>query len=170
MGCFCFGGWVILGILTIYMNIRPIESDDYKHVEQIIKDALLKKVSEDYSKSAMAIMLDSDPFQPFKTRDNRDYFVICDNDVIQGIIGKKDNMVKTFFVNPKFHGKGIGTQLLSYIENLIKESGYTLSTVYSTITAKSFYEKNGYVVINTDEKKIPDGALTRYYMEKQLSK
>lgn len=152
------------------MIIRPIQSTDYKEVERIIKKALLETVSKDYSKPAIDLMLASDPTQPWKTRREREYFVATDNKAILGIIGRKDNMVKTLFVDPSYHGKGVGTSLISYIEKLIITDGYTVSTLNSTISAKSFYEKQGYKLISEEKKEVEGNVMIKYAMEKKLRK
>ncbi|MBT3817209.1 MAG: GNAT family N-acetyltransferase [Candidatus Magasanikbacteria bacterium] len=148
------------------MNIRPITSTDYKKVEQLIKDAICKTNAKDYSKEVIDFMIEIDPFRPRDTAHEREYFVATNNNNIHGVIGVKDNEIKTLFVDPKYHGKGIGSSLLSHIESIILDRGYKKSTVYSSISAKSFYIKHGYKVIREDSSKIGTEILLRYYMEK----
>lgn len=151
------------------MTIRPIQPGDYVEVEQLIRNTILQSVAKDYSKPAMDIMLASDPTQPYETREERKYFV-AEDDSIRGIIGRKDNMVKTFFVDPTYHGQGVGTALLAHVEHLMQNDGYSKSTLHSTITAKGFYEKQGYTVISEETKTTDDAVLTKYAMEKDLTK
>ncbi len=151
------------------MTIRPIQPGDYAEVEQLIRNAILQTVANDYSKPAIDIMLASDPTQPHETREEREYFV-AEDDGIRGIIGRKDNMVKTFFVDPTYHGQGVETSLLAHVEHLMQNDGYSKSTSHSTITAKSFYEKQGYTVTSKEIKTIGDAVLTKYAMEKDLTK
>jgi len=114
-------------------------------------------------------MLQVDPFRPRNTHLERDYFVAVDED-IRGVIGLKDNEVKTFFVDPKYHGKGIGSSLLTHIESVISERGYIISKVYSSVSAKSFYEKQGYSIIREDSSVAGEGTMLRYYMQKKITK
>jgi len=151
------------------MIIRPIKSSDYKKVKQLIKDAILETNAKDYSKEVIDFMLGVDPFRPRDTANEREYFVAEDDD-IQGVIGLKDNEVKTLFVDPKYHSKGLGSSLLSHIESLISERSYDMSRVYSSVSAKSFYEKQGYTIISENSSKAGDGTMLRYYMEKKLRK
>ncbi len=81
----------------------------------------------------------------------------------------KDNEIKTFFVDVASHGKGIGKTLLHYAISLITERGYTRSCVYSSISAKSFYEKHGYTLIREDHSDIQGLPMLRYFLEKKLS-
>ena len=151
------------------MIIRPIKSTDLEKVEQLIKDAILETNARDYSQQVVDFMLQVDPFRPRDTAHEREYFVAEDDD-IQGVIGLKDNEVKTLFVDPKYHSKGVGSSLLSHIESLISDRDYKISKVYSSVSAKSFYEKHGYSVIHEDLSKAGEGTMLRYYMEKKLRK
>jgi GNAT superfamily N-acetyltransferase len=151
------------------MNIRTIKSTDFERVEQLIRDAILEINAKDYSQQVVDFMLQVDPFRPRDTNHERDYFVAYDEDIL-GVIGLKDNEVKTFFVDPRYTGKGIGSSLLSYIESVSSERGYEVSKVYSSVSAKSFYEKQGYAVISEDLSTAGEGTMLRYYMEKKLRK
>ena len=150
------------------MNIRPIKSSDYERVEQLIKDAILETNAKDYSKEVIDFMLEVDPFRPRNTAHERNYFVAIDRS-IHGVIGLKDNEVKTLFVDPKYHGKGVGSSLLSHVESIILDKN-PISKVYSSASAKSFYEKHGYTIIREDSSKAGEGTMLRYYMEKKLRK
>ena len=147
------------------MIIRPIKSSDYEKVEQLIKDAILETNAKDYSKEVIDFMLKVDPFRPRDTANEREYFVATDEGIC-GIIGLKDNEVKTLFVDPKYQGRGVGSSLLSYIESIVLDRGYSISKVYSSVSAKSFYGKHGYVVIREDSSEAGEGTMLRYYMEK----
>ena len=160
---------IIFFLIFLDLTIRPIKSTDFGRVEQLIKDAILETNAKDYSSQVVDFMLQVDPFRPRDTHHERDYFVTVDED-IHGVIGLKDNEVKTFFVDPKYHGKGIGSSLLSHIESLIFDRGFDVSKVYSSVSAKSFYEKQGYSVIREDSSPAGKGTMLRYYMEKKLRK
>lgn len=147
------------------MIIRPIKPTDLEKVEQLIKDAILETNAKDYSQQVVDFMLQIDPFRPRDTAHEREYFV-AEDDGIFGVIGLKDNEVKTLFVGPKYHGKGVGSSLLSHIESLISDRSYEISKVYSSISAKSFYEKHGYSAIREDSSELGGGTMLRYYMEK----
>ena len=77
-------------------------------------------------------------------------------------------MKKTFFVDPKEQGKGVGKALIYHIEELIKKEGYETSTLNSTITAKSFYEAQGYITIKKDFKVVQGAEMTKFHMYKKL--
>jgi len=113
-------------------------------------------------------MLQTDPFRPRDTAHEREYFVATEDGVIVGIINIKEHEIKTFFVASTTQGKGVGTALLAYIEQQIVIHGCTKSTLFSTISAKSFYEKNGYHVVDEKSDKHVNGTINRYFMKKTL--
>lgn len=88
------------------MTIRPLTEQDFPRVEKLIKDTILNKNTKDYSTSIINAMITIDPFRPRDTYHEREYFVYDDAD-IHGIIGIKDNEIKTFFVEANSGGKGI---------------------------------------------------------------
>lgn len=150
------------------MTIRPITPTDYKAVEQLIRRAILETNAKDYSPHVIDFMLQVDPFRPRDTAHEREYFVAIDGEIC-GVIGLKNNEVKTLFVDPDFHGKGVGRRLLIHMESLIFERGYEISKVFSSVSAKDFYKKHGYVVIREDSSVAGEGIMLRYYMEKALT-
>lgn len=147
--------------------IRPLTKTDFPKVEKLIRDTILAINIKDYSEGIINSMITIDPFRPRDTYHEREYFVYDTTD-IYGIIGIKDNEVKTFFVDAKSGGKGIWTTLLSYATELIAKNGNTISCVYSSVSARSFYEKNGYITIREDFSKIGEETMLRYYLEKKL--
>lgn len=54
-------------------------------------------------------------------------------------------------VRKKYHGKGIGTALVAYIEDYARKQGFRKLCLYTNKTmnkTRAFYEKLGYVLIN----------------------
>ena len=151
------------------MIIRPIQPKDLPKVEKLIRSAILEVNVKDQPQAVTDFRLTVDPYRPRDTAHERDYFVAEDGEIC-GVLGLKDNELKTFFVDPKFQRQGVGKALINYVENLIIERGYLMSKVFSSLNAKSFYEKQGYVAIREDITKIGNGDLVRFYMEKLLSK
>ena len=151
------------------MIIRPIQPTDLEKVEQLIRSAILEVNIKDQPQAVTDFRLTIDPFRPRDTGHERDYFVAEDGE-IRGVLGLKDNELKTFFVDPKFQGQGVGKALIKYVEALIVERGYSLGKVFSSLNAKGFYQQQGYVIIREDITKIGQCDLIRFYMEKTLNK
>ncbi|PIR02897.1 MAG: hypothetical protein COV60_03250 [Candidatus Magasanikbacteria bacterium CG11_big_fil_rev_8_21_14_0_20_43_7] len=150
------------------MTIRPIQPTDYACVEELVKAAILEINAKVYSQPIIERMLSVDPYRPRTTLHEREYFVALIEGEVRGVVGMKENEVKTFFVDPNYHGEGVGTKLISHIEKLISKQGYSKSIVFSTISAQSFYENQGYAVIREVISDIDGEKMLRFYMEKKL--
>lgn len=61
------------------------------------------------------------------------------------ILMNKDGEILLNYVLPAYLYQGVGKALLKEIERIAKSSGIKVLSVVSTITAKTFYEKNGFV-------------------------
>ena len=57
----------------------------------------------------------------------------------------KDGEILLNYVLPSYIYKGVGKVLLKEMEHIAKSSGIQSLSVVSTITAKYFYEKNGFI-------------------------
>lgn len=149
------------------MIIRPLEAKDFLKVETLIRTTILEINSKDYSESIIQSMLTIDPYRPRDTYYEREYFVYEDTQ-IEGIIGIKDFEIKTFFIDANSRGIGIGKILLSYAHAIILKRGGIKSSVYSSISARGFYEKNGYTFIREDISDMRGENILRYYLEREL--
>lgn len=55
-----------------------------------------------------------------------------------------EGRIKSFFVNPLHHKKGIGAKLVKYLEGVLKKKGYSSVFLRSSKYAVGFYKKLGY--------------------------
>ncbi|MFE4030338.1 GNAT family N-acetyltransferase [Priestia sp. YIM B13551] len=75
--------------------------------------------------------------------------------------GNKIGQLRWFLVNPSFHKKGIGSQLISSLVQYCKERDYErlfLWTVSDMVTARPLYKKFGFEIKEVQEKKSLWGA------------
>ena len=61
-----------------------------------------------------------------------------------GTVTLFNNQIKGMFVNPDFHGRGIGTQMLEHVEKIAAKKGYPFTFLNSSKFAVKFYKKFGY--------------------------
>ena len=117
-------------IESITMNCAT----DYNNDPQIMKEWLTNKTPETISQwinstnniSLVALDTHKDQFAGF-------------------ILMNKDGEILLNYVLPSYIYKGIGKVLLKEMEHIAKSSGIQSLSVVSTITAKNFYERNGFV-------------------------
>jgi GNAT superfamily N-acetyltransferase len=75
--------------------------------------------------------------------------------------------VEFLWVDGGVRGRGVGRNLLERAETFAKDCGCKTAVVYTmSFQAKPFYEKNGYVLMHT-QNNYPVTS-SRYYLEKKL--
>lgn len=91
-------------------------------------------------------------------------------EIIAGIITRmylKSMYVEVFWIDEQYRKKGIGTELLSKVENRAKEVGCTFICLDTfSFQAIEFYKKCGYSIFGLLED-YPDN-IKRYYLKKYL--
>lgn len=98
------------------------------------------------------------------------YFIALDTkkNTVVGIIGLKDNEVRTFFVDPKYQGKGIGRLLYTHLEQVAKKRNSKKLFLFGSPLGEPVYLKFGFTKIRTVTKEFEGIAYTDAYMEKEL--
>lgn len=149
-------------------NIRIIQVKDIEKTVEIIQQNLLKINSGVYPPEVIDFMCKYYNLEDFgeKINEFNDLFVAeteigsedkRNNKQIIGVGGwqinpddPKEGIVRCMFVEPELHGKGIGLKLLNVIENHAK-GHITKLTLESSLNAVKFYEKLGYLALETKD-------------------
>lgn len=76
--------------------------------------------------------------------------------------------IDCFYVHHDFQRVGIGSSLMSAIENDARTNKISRIFAEVSITAKPFFQRNGFVVIKEQCKLIRGVELTNFIMEKVL--
>lgn len=135
-----------------YLKIRQFKSEDAEKISQIIKRNFLEVNIKNYNSEDMQQL--SNVYNSQKVLAIASYahmYVACINNTIVGCgaissyWGKEDeSILLTIFVLPELHGKGIGSEIISTLEN----DEYFLRAkrieIPSSITGCEFYRKKGY--------------------------
>jgi len=95
----------------------------------------------------------------------REMFVVEMDGSVVGTVSRDGNKVFTLFVNPDVAGQGIGSQLMSHIEQLAAVENYQYLETGASITAHDFYRKRGYKDVR--ETMTEDSGLN-YILQKPL--
>ena len=77
---------------------------------------------------------------------------VVDGKLVGFIMGEREKgsgWVATFGVDPDYRGQGIGTSLLTSLEELLDMPSVKLCVRKSNVTAIGLYERHGYVVVDT---------------------
>ena len=98
--------------------------------------------------------------------------IVAEEDGIIVGFGDMDNSgyLDRLYVHKEYQGKGIATAIITELEQQAKlQEVYTLSA-HSSITAKPFFEKNGYIVVRQNTVTRNAVKLINFIMEKHLAK
>lgn len=65
-------------------------------------------------------------------------------DQLVGFASWREEELVSLFVDPQFHGRGIGRKLFAACEKDAEKSGYAILRLNSTLNAQSYYEAIGF--------------------------
>jgi putative acetyltransferase len=82
---------------------------------------------------------------------------------------EKDGFIDYFYVHPQWQGRGIGKALLAAVEVEAGTSGVSLVYADVSITAKSFFLSQGFLVTETKSNVILGHPAPNFRMQKTLS-
>jgi len=136
------------------MRIRKFHREDAPRVSRLIRRALLEVNSRDYPKKVIDFMCGHfTPRNLIEISSRRDIYVAIHEGKVLATGALSGNEIMTLFVDPKFRGKGIGTELMDFLEGMAAKRGHRSVKLSSSITAHSFYEERGYgdLRVNLDE-------------------
>jgi ribosomal protein S18 acetylase RimI-like enzyme len=136
------------------MRIRKFRADDANRVAQIIRRCLLEVNVKDYPRRVIDSMYDHfSPQNLIELAKRRNVYVLVRSNRILGTGNLRENNVRSVYVDPDFHGTGMGKRLMRHLENLVKKNGYETVELFSSITAFEFYKNLGYRKISTYQDK-----------------
>ncbi len=97
--------------------------------------------------------------------------VYVESDIILGFGNMTDNgVLDRLYIDHNHQGEGIGSQLLYKLEKYALSKGINILSVHASKTARSFFEKHGYILIKEQEVERNNIRLTNYLMKKNINK
>lgn len=100
------------------------------------------------------------------------YFLVALNETGE-IIGftsiRKDGYLHSMFVHKDYQRRGVASFLLSKAEEYATENQIDTITSEVCITAKPFFERKGYSVVEEQKRQANRLCLTNYWMKKELT-
>lgn len=148
------------------IEIRNFTKADARAASHIIERNLVEINCRDYPTKVIDFMKSLyTPEYLIDAMDRRCMIVALDGSEIIGISALEDNVIYTVFVNPDYHGKGIGAMLMKKIENYALSKDINLVILYASLSAHEFYSKLGYEKIGEED---DENFGKAYKMEKIL--
>jgi len=153
------------------IKIRIFKLSDAVSLARLHRGTIRSINKKDYSQKEIAAWSGRTSAKRFRNLAKLNVrYVAVENNKIVGFGDYKNNELMGLYIHKNVIGKGIGTQLLKKIEREVYDNGKRALTCISTITARSFYEKNGFKVIQKTMHKIKDQKLAVFLMRKRLVK
>lgn len=152
------------------MNFRIAKQDDLAEMKQLFVDTIHSVCKDQYNESQLSAWSSSSQNdQRWQELISTQYVLIAElNDKIVGFASLKDgNYIDFFYVHKDFQRKGIAKELLLRIESEAASYGTLVLTSDVSMTAKPFFEKNGFLVVKEQENLRKDVVLINYKMMKE---
>jgi len=154
------------------MHIRPFKEEDGDAVQQVHERAVRDVCSEDYAPDQVEVWTEysrEESPEAIKKDEVHRFVAVEDGEVIGfGEYDEDKREITGLYVHPDRMGNGAGEALLERVEQDAREHGLDTLECYSTITAKTFYERHGYEVIEETMYEMEDQELRVYFMRKTL--
>ena len=132
-------------------EIRTGRAEDAAAVSAVIEAALRQTSAADYSPAVIEHLVHT--FRPDSVRAlmaRRLCFVAVVDGRIAGTASLEGNGVRSVFVTPAMHRRGIGRRLMAEVERAARERSLTVLVVRSSIGAEPFYAALGFVAVGED--------------------
>lgn len=147
-------------------QVRPALEADAARVSQVIIAALLTSNAQDYPAHVIERVQDSfTPDAVLQLMRRRQMFVALVDGELLGTASLDGRAVRSVFVDPAYHGHGLGRQLMAAVEQAALDSGLTSLVVPSSVTAEGFYARLGFVRVREHY----EGEELTLIMERALS-
>ncbi|WP_082828568.1 GNAT family N-acetyltransferase [Tistrella mobilis] len=148
------------------MTIRPAVIDDAGAISRIILQALRQTNAADYPPEVIAaVAANFSPAAVVARMETRQVLVAVAQAGVVGTASLDGGTVRSVFVHPGCHGRGIGAALMASIEQLALADGLSRLVVPSSVTAEGFYAKLGFMTLRDEY----HGTERTIVMEKRLS-
>lgn len=143
------------------MNIRKANIRDERDILEIHQEAIESGCVNDYSERQIASWAAPQGLPPFKEQLKSSLFLIAEEGgqcIGFGCIKRDKTEIEALFVKPDYFGRGVGSKLLSCLEQTVNSVGSIEICVDSTINAAPFYKKQGYQFLCDVVHVEPDGT------------
>lgn len=146
--------------------IRKYQPKDVKEIRQLFYDTVHVVNAKDYSKEQLDVWatVEVNLEQWNQSFLNHYTIVAVENDQIVGFGDiDKTGYLDRLYVHKDYQGKGIATEICDVLEHIYQVDEIT---THASITAKPFFEKRGYRMIQEQQVEREGILLTNYVMKK----
>lgn len=154
------------------IKIRRFQSPDVDQIAQLFHDTIRSVNLGDYTKEQVKAWAPDDIyFRDWEAKCLSKYTLVAETNggVIAGFAElEADGHIDCFYCHKDFLGQGVGRLLYNGIEKETQHRGLTGLFVESSITAKPFFLKMGFSIIEKQIVTTRSEKFTNFRMEKRL--
>ncbi len=156
----------------ISIHIRSATLDDQDAITSLFRETVLNINIHDYSQTQVNAWADRhEKTHHWSDRIKHQYFLVAEH---KGkVLGfgsiTSDGYIDTLFIHKNYQDKGIGTKLLNQLLSYVVEKGRTVVHLDASLTARSFFEKNGFRMTRPQQKVIDGVVFVNFMMVKELT-
>jgi GNAT superfamily N-acetyltransferase len=133
------------------MDIRPLQSHERVSALNLALDVFMEFVAPDYSKQGVGTFRSYIEHEP--ALNTLTFYGAFESEALIGMIAmRSSNHISLFFVDSRFHGRGVGRRLFALVRS---NASAGVITVHSSPYAVPIYKKLGFTVIS--EEHVSDG-------------
>jgi len=152
------------------MRIRLVRDADYPEITRLRRQTIRTVNSNDYSEDIIQDWTTQANTQTFRNNAHKHkrWVAIEKNKIIGFCDHNFACELSRVYVHKDHLRKGVGSRMLAVAEKSLRKLGCKEVRIESTITAKKFYEKNGYKVLKKTFYKTKNMRSTVYKMSKRF--
>ena len=151
------------------LTIREATQGDAEAMAALFYHTIRRINSRDYGPAQIDAWAGAAP-DPNKWRarlGTRPTLVACLDGVLVGFSEfEPDGHIDTLYVHHAYQGRGIASRLLERIEREAASLGVRRLYTEASITARPFFERRGFAVVEAQQVRYRDAVFTNYKMEK----
>ncbi|RXT61025.1 GNAT family N-acetyltransferase [Pseudomonas syringae] len=147
------------------IEVRPARIADADAISRVVLAALRISNARDYPASVIErVQLSFSPAAIEQLIQQRRVFVASEGNVVVGTASLEGEVVRSVFVDPDRHRRGVGRLLMAELERVARQAGAVRMVVPSSLTAQGFYWALGFNVVREHL----EGEERTLIMERQL--
>jgi putative acetyltransferase len=151
-------------------TVRPYSRDDLDAVIEVFLAAIRGTASRNYNAAQIQAWAQADRELWLRRRESRPTWVATVHGRVAGFTDlEADGHIDMMYVHPAYGGQGIGTALLNAVHQRALEDGLTRLFSEVSITARKFFERQGFIVVESETVHRNGQDFERFKMEKTLA-
>ena len=157
-------------VMDPLIMLREATPHDLLSIQELYQESIMTSCRADYNEQQLHAWAAGAGNQDRWHRAIRDqYFRLAHIDGQLAGFGSLDGSYLDFmFVKPRFQGKGVAHQIYEQLEGKALGEGMGEITADVSKTARSFFEKQGFTVVQTNQNLIRGVEIVNYHMVKSF--